>query len=294
MKAEPNPWSLFPERPMQIWIGTSGYSYPDWVGGFYPPGTRAGGMLAHYSRIFPLVELNFTFYRPPTAPMLERIAQQTPGGFRFLVKLPRVLSHERQLAELTPFRRAVEALHQRGQLSGLLCQLPQAAHHDRASLAWLDALASELGPLRLAIECRHRSWKRADVPPWLEERGLELVSVDVPDLPGLYPRGLVRAGSRIYFRFHSRNGANWYLSDKDRYDFNYTDAMLREWIEELRVAAGTVSHALVLFNNCHRAQAAANAQRLRELLERFAPELPLVAPFAPAGPRQRSLFEEPA
>jgi uncharacterized protein YecE (DUF72 family) len=281
---------------MQIWIGTSGYSYPDWVGPFYPPGTRGGRMLAHYSRLFPLVELNFTFYRPPTAPMLERIAQQTPEGFQFLVKLPRALSHERQLPELRPFRTAVEALHERGQLSGLLCQLPQAAHRDRAAFAWLDTLAAELSPYRLAVEFRHRSWQSADVPTWLEKRALELVSVDVPDLPGLYPRGLVRTGSRVYVRFHSRNAANWYLSDKDRYDFHYSDVLLRQWIGELRTAAGAASHALLLFNNCHRAQAAANAQRLRELLEKFAPELPIVAPFAPSvdSPRQRLLFEEPA
>ena len=51
---------------MKVWIGTSGYSYPDWVGPFYPEGTRSGRMLAHYAGHFPLVELNFTFYRLPT------------------------------------------------------------------------------------------------------------------------------------------------------------------------------------------------------------------------------------
>jgi uncharacterized protein YecE (DUF72 family) len=279
---------------MQVWIGTSGYSYPDWVGSFYPAGTRSGRMLAHYCRVFPLVELNFTFYRPPTAPMLARLADQTPHGFQFLVKLPRVLSHERQLAELTPFRHAIEAFQERGRLQGLLCQLPQAAHHDRPGLAWLDVLAQELKIYRLAVEFRHRSWDRPDVPLWLAQRGLDLVSVDVPDLPALFPGGLVRAGSRIYVRFHSRNATNWYLSDKDRYDFNFTDAILREWIDALREAAGSVTHALVLFNNCHRAQAAANAERLRELLEKFAPELPVVTPFAQRvdEPQQGLLFEE--
>lgn len=278
---------------MHLWLGTSGYSYPDWVGPFYPPGTRGNRMLAYYSRVFPLVELNFTFYRPPTGQMLTRLAEGTPDGFQFLVKLPRLLSHERQHTELAPFRIAVEALAQRGRLSGLLCQLPQAAHFDRASLEWLDVLARELAGQRVAVEFRHRSWQRPEVPHWLEERGLELVSVDVPDLPALYPRGLVRAGDRIYVRFHSRNAANWYLSDKDRYDFDYSDAMLTEWITNLRGAAGQAKHALLLFNNCHRSQAAANAQRMRELLERLAPELPLIAPFAQHcdEPRQRTLFE---
>jgi uncharacterized protein YecE (DUF72 family) len=278
---------------MHVWIGTSGYSYPDWVGPFYPPGTRGGRLLTYYCRAFPLVELNFTFYRPPTPAMLTRLARQTPHGFQFLVKIPQILSHERQLAGLAQFREAIAAMHERGRLLGLLCQLPQAAHHDRPSLAWLEVLARELGTYRLAVEFRHRSWDNPDIAPWLGERGLELVSVDAPNLPALYPSGLRRTGSRIYVRFHSRKAANWYQSDKERYDFDYSDPMLLEWIESLRDTAGTAGHALLLFNNCHRAQAAANAQRMRELLEKYAPELPVIQPFAPPSdePRQRLLFE---
>jgi uncharacterized protein YecE (DUF72 family) len=279
---------------MQVWVGTSGYSYPDWVGPFYPPGTRGNRMLAHYCRAFPLVELNFTFYRPPTTAMLARLAEQTPASFQFLVKLPRLLSHDHQEKELAPFREAVEVLRIQGRLSGLLCQLPQAAHYSQANLDWLDRLGRVLAECRLAVEFRHRSWFQPSVPAWLEERRMELVSVDVPDLPALYPRGLVQAGPRIYLRLHSRNAANWYQSDKERYDFNYSDEALTEWIEALRGAAGHTSHALVLFNNCHRSQAAENARRMRELLTRMAPELELVPPFAPATnpPLQRSLFDD--
>src|SRR5438552_630558 len=113
---------------MRVWIGCSGYSYPDWVGPFYPSGTRPNRMLGNYCRAFPLVELNFTFYRPPTPSMLERMAEQTPPDFQFVVKMPRTLSHEENPKDLPGFRMAVEALRRRNQLSGILCQLPQAAH----------------------------------------------------------------------------------------------------------------------------------------------------------------------
>ena len=63
----------------RLTVGTCGYSYKDWVGPVYPPGTRPAQMLARYSRLFPLVELNFTFYKPPTANDLERLAVQTPA-----------------------------------------------------------------------------------------------------------------------------------------------------------------------------------------------------------------------
>jgi uncharacterized protein YecE (DUF72 family) len=276
---------------MQIWLGTSGYSYADWVGGFYPAGTRPRRMLAHYVRHFPLVELNFTFYRLPTPAVLARLAEQTPDGFRFVVKLPRTISHEQSPRELPTFRQAVEGLARRDRLMGVLCQLPQATRRGRQSLAWLDTLARELAGSSLAVEFRHRSWAVPEIAPWLREREIDLVAVDVPDLPNLFPRGWVQSGPRAYVRLHSRNADNWYRSDKERYDYYYHDAALSEWVEAIRAAAARTDRVLLLFNNCHRSQAAANAQRIRELLTRLAPELDVVAPFAATGGEQRTLFD---
>src|SRR5207245_659026 len=83
---------LLPATDMYVWIGTSGYSYQDWVGDFYPNGTRPERMLPYYCRQFPLVELNFTFYKPPTRGMLLRLADKTQAGFQFLVKVPQAIS----------------------------------------------------------------------------------------------------------------------------------------------------------------------------------------------------------
>jgi uncharacterized protein YecE (DUF72 family) len=281
-------------KKLQVWLGTSGYSYADWVGGFYPAGTQPRQMLGHYCRHFPLVELNFTFYRAPTPASLATFASRTPAGFQFLVKLPRTLSHERDPQGFAPFRQAVAALQERDRLAGVLCQLPQASHNDREQKDWLDRLAHELADCRPAVEFRHRSWYRPDIPAWLAERGLDLVAVDVPALPGLYPSGLVQSGSRIYVRFHSRNADNWYRSDKERYDYNYSDEELAEWIRALANAPAESEQALLLFNNCQRGHSAVNAQRMQELLGRLAPELTVVelpCP-APTQPRQRSLFDD--
>jgi uncharacterized protein YecE (DUF72 family) len=276
---------------MKIWIGTSGYSYADWVGPFYPQGLRSNQMLRSYSGHFPVVELNFTFYRLPTAALLARLAEQTPDGFQFVAKLPQTLSHEENPRDLAPFRQAVDELRRRGRLLGLLCQLPQATHHERRHLAWLDYLGRELADYGLAVECRHRSWARPDVREWLRERGLDLVAVDVPDIPALYPRGLVQSGPRLYVRFHSRNAGNWYLSDKERYDYHYPDAALEEWAGSLAAAAGRAREAFLFLNNCRGGQAVANARRLRELLTGRGPGLEVVDPFVPPGARQRTLFD---
>ena len=73
---------------MKVWVGTSGYSYPDWVGPFYPEGTRPNRMLSYYARQFPLVELNFTFYRPTTPEMLGRIADAGLGDLIWEAAFP--------------------------------------------------------------------------------------------------------------------------------------------------------------------------------------------------------------
>lgn len=278
---------------MQVWIGTSGYSYPDWVGPFYPAGTRSKQMFGYYCRYFPLVELNFTFYRPPTPPMLARMARQAPTGFQYVVKLPQTLSHDRKPGDLRGFRESVEELKRANCLAGLLCQFPQSCHADHAVRSWVEVLAKELKDCALAVEFRHRSWFRPDVPDWLRGLGLSLVAVDVPDLPALYPRELVHSGRRIYLRLHSRNAQNWYGVDGDRYDYNYSDDELQEWALALRDASSRADSAFVLFNNCQRGQAAANARRMRELMYRLTPELNLVDSFAALSPQsqQRLLFD---
>src|SRR5437763_3659834 len=125
---------------MNVWTGTAGYSNSAWVGPFYPPRTPPRRMLAHYSQHFPLVELNFTFYRCPTPDLLARLAEQTPAGFQFAVKLPRSLSHERRPEDLSLFREAVGELHRQGRLAGLVVQLPQSAHNTAAHRRWLEWL----------------------------------------------------------------------------------------------------------------------------------------------------------
>lgn len=277
---------------MYVWIGTSGYSYTDWVGDFYPPGTRPERMLAHYCQHFPLVELNFTFYRAPTRPVLLRLANKTPPGFQFVVKVPQSISHNESPLELAGFRHAVEGLAERGQLAGLLCQFPQALHCTKRACDWINTVAGELNHLHLAVEFRHNSWYRQGLPAWLAEKKIDLVSVDAPDIPALFPRGWVQSTATAYVRLHSRDNDKWYRSGEERYDYDYTDGELSEWIDETvrRHEEGGTERALFLFNNCSRSQAAVNARRMQALMGDRAPQLNQVQPFAVNQPRQGVLF----
>jgi uncharacterized protein YecE (DUF72 family) len=275
---------------MDLWIGTSGYSYPDWVGTFYPPGTSSERMLPVYCRHFPLVELNFTFYRTPTPAMLTCLPDKAPPGFQFLVKVPRSISHEQSDQDLPGFRDAVLQLRQRGQLLGLLLQLPQSTHYGRDNVRWLEKLGHNLQGLPTAVEFRHRSWDRPGLEKWMGEQRLDVVSVDVPYLPGLFPRGWRQSSGRVYVRLHSRNAGNWYGSDKERYDYDYPDVALNEWLDALEHAPAATEQVLFLFNNCHRSQAAVNAQRLRALLGERGTQANVVPPFTDPVLQQRTLF----
>src|SRR4051812_11235203 len=101
---------------MQLWIGTSGYVYPDWVGIFYPRGTSSAKMLPLYAKHFPLVELNFTYYQLPTREKLGMMLRRVPADFQFIVKAHRSLTHELDEKQLDTFRASLQSMDEHGQL----------------------------------------------------------------------------------------------------------------------------------------------------------------------------------
>src|SRR5262249_20857616 len=84
---------------MTIWVGTSGYNYPEWKGSFYPEKLPTARMLPYYAQAFTTVEINYTFYRTPTARILEGWSRQTPDRFKFTLKAPQRITHEARLRD---------------------------------------------------------------------------------------------------------------------------------------------------------------------------------------------------
>jgi uncharacterized protein YecE (DUF72 family) len=143
---------------MRLLAGTSGFSYKEWVGEFYPDKQPAKSMLAYYATRLPIVEINNTFYRMPNAAAIEGWRSQVPDSFRFAIKVPRRISHLKRLrdcgAELKALCTALTGLLPC--LGSLLVQLPP---HARCDAAALESFLAELPPeLRVAFEFRHDSW----------------------------------------------------------------------------------------------------------------------------------------
>lgn len=197
----------------QILIGTSGYSFPDWVGPFYPPGTDRARMLDFYVKEFPVVEVNATYYRIPPPSTLHAMERKTPPDFEFVVKAHHDMTHERSIDPdlYRAFARAVEPLQMEGKLHGVLAQFPYAFRRTQENQAFLVELRRRIpADTPLFVEFRHKSWIADELYPWLESEGLGYVSVDEPDLPGLVPPVARVTGEVGYVRLHGRNKENWW------------------------------------------------------------------------------------
>ena len=256
----------------RVLIGTSGYSYEDWIGPVYPAGTEKRDFLSLYAKEFPLVELNFSYYQQPAARTLERMVEATPEGFLFSIKAHRSMTHEfaeSWAEDIATFKEGVRPLVESGRLAAILLQFPYSFAYSTESRTRLATLCERLAGLPLAVEFRKSEWLREQVYQGLRERGIALVSVDEPDLPRLLRPSAEATADLAYVRFHGRNKANWWTGDNaSRYDYLYSEAELGEWVERIRTILARARMLMIFFNNHSRGRAVENARQMRELLER--------------------------
>ena len=200
----------------RLWTGTSGFSYKEWKGSFYPEKLPANRMLEYYSQQLACVEINNTFYRLPRAEMLEKWAAQVPEDFAFVLKASRRITHMKRLKDAGDpldylVTTAVNALGER--LGPILFQLPPYLRKDVERLR--DFLAIVPDTVRAAFEFRHESWFGDDVYQALADHGAALVTADT----GEDEAPVVETARFGYARLR-RPG--------------YTDADLAEWAAALR------------------------------------------------------------
>jgi len=247
-------------------IGTSGYSFDDWVGRFYPPGTARADMFAFYLQHFCTVELNFTYYRMPPPRTLESLAASSPEGFDFWVKANQRTTHRQDRTAASEFVANLAPLTQRGKLAGVLMQFPQSFHRTVVNREYLQATIEDFAAVPLAVEFRHASWQHPSVVEGLAERRVSLVVPDVPAIDSLFHAEPVITGPCGYLRLHSRNAGKWYAKGADRYDYTYSDNELRELLHRWSPLEQAAPTHYVFCNNCHGGQAARNALRLQQFL----------------------------
>lgn len=279
-------------------VGCAGWSYRDWVGAVYPSHVPPNRWLETYAALFPIVEIDSTFYSIPSEATVrgwvER-ARRLPD-FRFCAKLPQGLTHRAfpkgNLAEtkriLTEFHeRVVEPLESVECLEALLVQLPPTfAIYENAGTqpapAALSELVTLLGPERrkIAIEFRHGSWfehvGERLVPEVVEElAGLHVAAVQVDGLGSRFTKS--RTAPWTYFRLHGRR-TNIPPSERGLshapYNYLYSKGEIAQIAADVRASEAHDASTIVIFNNHYRGQAAHNAMDLLEALGKPRPRPP--------------------
>src|SRR5947207_130730 len=161
-----------------IWVGTSGYNYPEWKGSFYPKDLPSAKMLPYYAARFPTVEINYTFYRMPNEKLVSGWAAQTPSPWKITLKAPRRITHDSRLKNcgelVAGFCSVAGTLGDK--LGALLFQLPPNLKKD---LPLFDAFLGELPPkAQAAFEFRHESWLDEEIYSRLAARNFALCVAD--------------------------------------------------------------------------------------------------------------------
>lgn len=261
-------------------VGCSGWGYDDWLGGFYPPGTPKSDYLKLYSRVFDCVEVDSSFYRNPGPAMTKSWYKATPDGFLFAMKLPKRITHEKKLKnvsqELGWFYGSAKEL--RDKCGPLVVQLPPSIKFDSHWTVMQDFIRSvETEKYPHAIEFRHKSWFRDDVYGLLRDLNIAMVWTENQYLRS--PTDVT--ADTIYLRM---------VGDRELTEFKETQrdkaAEMRAWYKELDEAADSVKGAMVFFNNHYAGFGPGSVNEFRRLAGLMEYEFPAKA-GAPAD--QKSL-----
>ena len=233
-----------------ILVGTSGYNYPEWKGSFYPTDLPASKFLPYYAGKFPTVEINYTFYRMPTPKLVAGWRAQVSPEFRFTLKAPRRITHDRRLRAADvqePLQGFITAAAELGpQLGALLFQLPPNFKKD---LVVLNEFLALLPPkVTAAFEFRHDSWMDEHVYDLLKSRNVALciADSDTRDTP------LVTTASYAYLRLR---------------DEGYEDGDIARWTATARALGETASDVFVYFKHEDEGKGAAFGQHMMRLLQ---------------------------
>ncbi len=241
-----------------IRLGTSGWSYKEWVGPFYAD--KKTKMFTHYCKVFNTAEINSTFYAYPSKRTVLAWVRNSPKGFVFTAKLPQVITHEKKLelergvkADLFRFVELMEPLQRIGKLPVLLIQLPPSLKRDLHLLEkFFEILPEEF---RFAVEFRHKTWWDGETWKLLGKHGVANTILDEPLLP---PEPVVTTDF-AYMRWHGRGKSSWY-------NYRYSIDELKPWIPKVKEVSEKTTAIYGYFNNHFHGYAVENCLEVLEML----------------------------
>jgi uncharacterized protein YecE (DUF72 family) len=259
-----------------IRIGPAGWSYKDWETTVYPmkPGKRFDP-LEYLARFFDTIEINSSFYRPPSSSTakswVDRIADHP--AFNFTAKLHRVFTHERGKAtakDEKDFHVGIEPLVKANKLGGLLLQFPWSFKNTDEERLYLTQLIKKFEKYPLVLEVRHSSWNIPEIYEWLEDEGVAMCNIDQPVFSKSIRPNAMATAKVGYVRLHGRNYKNWFRDKAprdERYNYLYSHDELEPWVTRIKSIASKTRETYVVTNNHFRGQAVVNALEIKATIE---------------------------
>jgi len=258
------------QNKKNLLIATSGYSYEDWKGFFYPEDIKKNQMLGFYVQHFRGVELNSPYYRIPAISVMQGLADRTPADFEFIVKVNQETTH-RRIENNSAMKLLIESmrpLREQQKLKGLLAQFPYSFKNSEANRRYLSDTVDLAGESPLFFEFRHCSWLNPALHSFLESLGAGYVNVDEPALESLLPAQDVVTSDTGYIRFHGRNAEKWWDGKgMERYDYLYSENELLSWVDHIKNIMRKTVKTYIFFNNHPRGQAVNNAKQMMTILD---------------------------
>jgi uncharacterized protein YecE (DUF72 family) len=260
----------------KILIGPAGWSYKDWEGIVYPqkPGKKFDP-LEYLTQFFDTIEINSSFYRPPSVSTAKSWAKRAEGNpnFVFTAKLHRLFTHERGKAtekDEKEFREGMDPLASAGKLGTLLLQFPWSFKNTDEERAYLINLIQRFRDYPLVLEVRHASWNTPAIYETLEELGVGICNIDQPLFKRSIRPDALSTSPVGYIRLHGRNYKDWFRDKAprdDRYNYLYSEDELEPWINRIKEIAKKTKETYVITNNHFRGQAVVNALEMKATIE---------------------------
>jgi len=200
-----------------LYVGTSGYSYKDWIGTFYPENTDKKDMLKLYAQKFKVSEINSTYYR-------------------------------------IDFKESIKPLLEAGKFACVLAQFPYSFYNTPSNRDYLLRFKERMEDIPLVVEFRNSYWINNETFRILKNNDIGFCCVDQPQLKGLIPPIAEATSNLGYVRFHGRNKVNWWEHEKayQRYDYLYSEEELKEWIPKIKKIAEKTTDQYIFMNNHYK------------------------------------------
>jgi uncharacterized protein YecE (DUF72 family) len=254
----------------QVVVGTSGYSFQDWKGAYYPHDLPDKKMLEYYARDFNSVEINASYYRLMPPRTYESMLKRVPKHFTFAVKVFQGVTHEKSIDSTieSQYEESIQPLAESGRLVAVLLQFPWSFRNTDENRGKLIHWSDRFSKYPLLAEFRNDSWDIPKTTELLQQLNIAYCCVDEPALKGLMPTRLLSTRSDFsYVRLHGRNAEQWWNGGSLRYDYLYKEEELKQWGENIANLTKRTARVFAFFNNCHLGQAVKNARMLKDILK---------------------------